>query len=140
MVLILDQLRFLSFGLEVGVCCWKFFVRGRWVMSLGMEHGFLSQKGSGVGRGVKEKNLNKNMTNNALDITVEIEKQSSMENTTVLGSFPPLSTWVTSSAGNAPGKSSYANVISEQFANTVYVFFLRKQVAYLVVANYVRNT
>ncbi|GKA26425.1 putative ribonuclease H-like domain-containing protein [Tanacetum coccineum] len=114
-----------------------------WVLSVGIERGFLSQKGSEVGKGVKEKNLNKNTMNNALgigvstesddtmnedtlvgvasavkngvtqsviDITVEMEKQSSLENTTVLGSFPPLSTLVTSSVGNAPSKSSYANV------------------------------
>ncbi|GJX31189.1 retrotransposon protein, putative, ty1-copia subclass [Tanacetum coccineum] len=105
-----------------------------------------SQKGSRVGRGVKEKNLYRNKTNSALgigvstksddtmnedtpigvesaikegvtpsvvDMTVEMEKQSSLENTTVLGSFPPLSTLVTSLAGNAPGKSSYANVTSK---------------------------
>nr|GEZ74102.1 hypothetical protein [Tanacetum cinerariifolium]GFA35458.1 hypothetical protein [Tanacetum cinerariifolium] len=30
--------------------------------------------------------------------------------------------------------------ISERFANTIYGFFLRKKVAYPVVANYVRNT
>ncbi|GKC26059.1 hypothetical protein Tco_1033353 [Tanacetum coccineum] len=30
--------------------------------------------------------------------------------------------------------------ISERFANTAYVFFLGKRVAYLVVANYLRNT
>nr|GEZ71722.1 zinc knuckle CX2CX4HX4C [Tanacetum cinerariifolium] len=123
----------------------------RWVMSLGMKHGFLSQKGSGVGRGVKEKNLNRNMTNNALvDITVEMEKQSSLDNTAILGSFPPLCTWVTSSAGNAPGKSLYANVICKPSGKKLnilnlstsraYVFFLRKRVAYPVVANNVRNT
>ncbi|GJU81962.1 retrovirus-related pol polyprotein from transposon TNT 1-94 [Tanacetum coccineum] len=77
------------------------------------------------------------------------------------------------SAGNAPGKSSYANItgkpsgkkvnvrtlftpggngidvvvpvdsilaISKRFANTTYGFFLRKNVAYPVVTNYVRNT
>ncbi|GKB23183.1 hypothetical protein Tco_0862584 [Tanacetum coccineum] len=112
-----------------------------------MERGFLSQKGSGVGRGVKEKNLNRNKMNNALgiyvstesddtmneetpvgvasvvkegvapyvvDMTVEMEKQRSLENTIVLlGSFPPLSMLVTSSAGNDLGKSSYANVTSK---------------------------
>ncbi|GJS30736.1 putative reverse transcriptase domain-containing protein [Tanacetum coccineum] len=100
-------------------------------------------------------------------------KLSSLDDTTVLGSFPPLSTSVTTTTGNAPGKSSYANVtgkpsgkklnirtlftpggngidvvvpvesiraISDHFANTTYGFFLGKQVAYPVVANYVRNT
>ncbi|GJX55141.1 beta-caryophyllene synthase [Tanacetum coccineum] len=140
-----------------------------------MERGFLSQKGSGVGRGVKEKNVNGNKTNNSLGIgvstesdntmnedtpvgvtsavqecvkpSVEKEKQGSLEDTTGLGSSPPLPTQVITSAGNAPSKSSYANVavesiraVSDRFANTVYGFFLRKRVAYPVVANYVRNT
>nr|GEV75965.1 hypothetical protein [Tanacetum cinerariifolium] len=88
-------------------------------------------------------------------------------------SFPPLSTSVTTTAGNALGKSSYANItgkpsgkkvnvrtlftpggngiyvvvpvdsicaISKRFANTAYGFFLRKKVAYRVIANYVSNT
>ncbi|GJS58566.1 hypothetical protein Tco_0653350 [Tanacetum coccineum] len=83
------------------------------------------------------------------------------------------SSMVTTTTGNTPGKSLYANVtgkpsgkklnfhtlftlggngidvvilvesicaISERFANTAYGFFLGKQVAYLVVAKYVRNT
>ncbi|GJR05506.1 retrotransposon protein, putative, ty1-copia subclass [Tanacetum coccineum] len=104
-----------------------------------MERAFLSQKGSKGGRGVKEKSINKNKMNIAgiglfttsddtlnevtpvsvvkevetpyvVNRTVEKEKLSSVEDTTVLGSFPPLSTPVTTSAGNAPGKSSYANV------------------------------
>ncbi|GJW00437.1 retrotransposon protein, putative, ty1-copia subclass [Tanacetum coccineum] len=41
---------------------------------------------------------------------VEMEKLSSLEDTTILGSFPLLSTPVTITAGNAPGKSSYDNV------------------------------
>ncbi|GJS55941.1 hypothetical protein Tco_0629303 [Tanacetum coccineum] len=104
-----------------------------------MERCFLSQKGSGGGRGVKEKNINKNKTNtigiglfttlngtlnevtpvsavkedetpSVVDMTVENEKLRSVEDTTVLGSFSPLSTPVTTSDGNASGKSSYANV------------------------------
>ncbi|GKB48520.1 hypothetical protein Tco_0899273, partial [Tanacetum coccineum] len=108
-----------------------------------MEHRFLSQKGSGEGKGVKEKNLNRNKINTSsgigmsteldvtlsedtpvgvasvvqecvtlsvVDLTVEMEIISSLEDTSALGSFPPLSTLVTTTAGNAPGKSSYANV------------------------------
>ncbi|GKF44318.1 cytokinin dehydrogenase 3-like protein, partial [Tanacetum coccineum] len=107
-----------------------------------------------------------------VDLMMEKDKLSSLEDTTVPESFPPLSTPVTT-AGNALGKSSYANItgkpsgkkvnvrtlftprgngidvvipvdyiraISERFANTAYGFFLGKKVAYLVVANYVRNT
>nr|GEZ06372.1 zinc knuckle CX2CX4HX4C [Tanacetum cinerariifolium] len=117
-----------------------------WCDSIGMEQGFLSHKGSGVGRGVKEKNLNWNKKNTSstigvstdsddtmnddtpvgvasgvtlsvVDMTVEMEKQNSLDDTTVSESFPP-----------------------ERFANTTYGFFLGKKVAYPVVANYVRNT
>ncbi|GKE16580.1 probable leucine-rich repeat receptor-like protein kinase, partial [Tanacetum coccineum] len=117
------------------------------VVGGGIERGFLSQKGSGVGRGVKEKSINKTKTNTVgiglfmtsdgnqnevtlvsaikevetlfvVDMTVEKEKLSSVEDTIVLGFFLPLSKPVTTSTGNAPGK----------------------RVAYPVVANYVRNT
>ncbi|GJZ22672.1 retrotransposon protein, putative, ty1-copia subclass [Tanacetum coccineum] len=46
-------------------------------------------------------------------MTVEMEKQYSLDDNTVLESFLPLSTPVTTTAGNAPGKSSYANVTSK---------------------------
>nr|GEW60909.1 hypothetical protein [Tanacetum cinerariifolium] len=45
-----------------------------------------------------------------VDMTVEMEKLSSLKDTTVLGSFSPLSTPVTTTTGKAPGKSSYDNV------------------------------
>ncbi|GJY67684.1 hypothetical protein Tco_0470666 [Tanacetum coccineum] len=50
------------------------------------------------------------VTPSVVDMTVEMEKISSLEDTIVLRSFPPLSTPVTTTAGNAPGKSSYSNV------------------------------
>nr|GEW05017.1 hypothetical protein [Tanacetum cinerariifolium] len=107
-----------------------------------MERGFLSQKRSRGGRGVKEKDLNwnKNNTSSGIgvsmdsddtinddtsigvasavqegatpyvdDMTVETKNQNSLEDSTVLESFPPLSMPVTTTADNAPGKSSYAN-------------------------------
>nr|GEW18660.1 hypothetical protein [Tanacetum cinerariifolium] len=113
------------------------------------------------------------VTPSMVDMTLEKEKRSSLEDTTVLESFPPFTTPVTTTAGNAPSKSSYANItgkpsgkkvnvhtlftpggngidvvvlvdsiraISKRFSNTAYGFFLGKKVAYLVVANYVRNT
>ncbi|GKB73364.1 hypothetical protein Tco_0934776 [Tanacetum coccineum] len=43
-----------------------------------MERGFLSQKGSGVGRGVKEKNVNRNKTNTSLGIGVSTESDDTM--------------------------------------------------------------
>ncbi|GJU24117.1 putative reverse transcriptase domain-containing protein [Tanacetum coccineum] len=168
-----------------------------------MERGFLSQKGSGGGRGVKEKRSNVSKIevvmegavpsitgesgNAAMEVespyvvekTVEKEKLSHtkkdklsfFDDIIVLEPFPPLSTPV-STAGNAPSNSSYANItgkpsrkkvnvhtlftpggngidvvvsadsirtICERLANTAYGFFLGKKVAYLVVANYVRN-
>nr|GFC07259.1 hypothetical protein [Tanacetum cinerariifolium] len=59
----------------------------------------------GVASAVKE-----GLASFVVDMTVEIEKLSSLKDTTVVGSFPPLSTLVTNSAGNALGKSSCANV------------------------------
>ncbi|GJZ34143.1 beta-caryophyllene synthase, partial [Tanacetum coccineum] len=119
-----------------------------------MEHGFLSQKGSGGGRGVKEKDLNKNKKNFAsgidvstdsedtlndvspigaafavregvtpyvVDMTVEMGKQNSLDDITVPGSFPPLSMPVSTTAGNAPGKSSYANITGKPSGKKVNV-------------------
>ncbi|GJS81791.1 putative ribonuclease H-like domain-containing protein [Tanacetum coccineum] len=140
-----------------------------------MERGFLSQKCSGGGgRGVKEKDLNRNKKNtfsgigvsmdskdtmyddtpigvvyavqegvtpSVVDMTVVMEKQNSLEDTTVLGSFPPLFTPGTTPAGNASGKSSYANVTSRPSGKKLnFRTFFTPGVAYLVVANYVRNT
>ncbi|GJZ81806.1 hypothetical protein Tco_0646800 [Tanacetum coccineum] len=50
------------------------------------------------------------VTPSVVDMTIEMEKQNSLEDTFVLEYFPPLSMPVTNTAGNAPGKSSYANV------------------------------
>ncbi|GJR38403.1 hypothetical protein Tco_1214087 [Tanacetum coccineum] len=75
-----------------------------------MEHGFLSKKGSGRGRGVKEKRANMADISLFTASDLEMKKLSSLEDTMVLGCFPPLSMHVTTTAGNAPGKSSYANV------------------------------
>ncbi|GJX84688.1 hypothetical protein Tco_0335462 [Tanacetum coccineum] len=48
-----------------------------------------------------------------VDEAVVSDKQSPLVNDTGLGSFLPLPTQETPSAGNAPGKSSYANVIGK---------------------------
>ncbi|GJV67020.1 hypothetical protein Tco_1482529 [Tanacetum coccineum] len=50
------------------------------------------------------------VTPSVVDMTGEMEKQNALDDNTVLESFPPLSKPVTTEAGNAPGKSSYANV------------------------------
>nr|GEX59382.1 hypothetical protein [Tanacetum cinerariifolium] len=55
-----------------------------------------------------------------VDLMIEKDKLSSLEDTIVLESFPPLSTPVTT-AGNAPGKSSYANITSKPSGKKVNV-------------------
>ncbi|GKE14273.1 hypothetical protein Tco_1421850, partial [Tanacetum coccineum] len=92
-----------------------------------MERGLLSQKRNGGRRGVKEKNVNASnlevvrdgVVPSVVDMTVEMEKLSSLEDTTLLGSSPPLSTSVITTAGKAPGKSSYANVIGKPIGKKV---------------------
>ncbi|GKF00477.1 hypothetical protein Tco_0023827, partial [Tanacetum coccineum] len=111
---------YLTYGLDVLI------IVG--LIGLSMERGFLSQKGSGVGRGVKEKQD--------------------------LGSYPtfykvhghsPTKVTPRNKEDNLRGvndglKTKSIRAISERFANTAYGFFLGKRVAYPVVANYVRNT
>ncbi|GJT49436.1 retrovirus-related pol polyprotein from transposon TNT 1-94 [Tanacetum coccineum] len=100
----------------------------------------------GVASAIKE-----GVTPYVVDMMVEMEKISSLEDIIVLESFPTLTMPVTTTAGNAPSKSSGNGInevvlvdsiraISERFANTAYGFFLGEKVAYPVVANYVRNT
>nr|GEU73429.1 hypothetical protein [Tanacetum cinerariifolium] len=149
-----------------------------------MERGFLSQKGSGDGRGVKEKNKDvvakDGISPSVSDELVVKEKQSSLVDTSIpmkchvvntpcVGPNPPPPTQEENApAGNALDTATckpsgkMVNVrtlytpmgngidvvvsvdsiraISERFANTTYGFFLGNKVAYLVVANYVRNT
>ncbi|GJS96385.1 copia protein [Tanacetum coccineum] len=124
----------------------------------------LNLSGSGVGRGVKKKCLNgsnlevakdgvvpslnvdsgntqvaitRQSSSGPSDMDVEKDKLYTLEDTTVLGSFPPLPTQVTNSAGNALGKSSYDNVTGKPSGEKLNI---RKRMAYPVVANYVRNT
>nr|GEV29407.1 hypothetical protein [Tanacetum cinerariifolium] len=126
-----------------------------------MERGFLSQKGSGGGRGVKEKNKDVvakcGVSPSVIDETVVKEKQIPLVDTNI-------PTVVKSSYANVTGKPSGKKLnihtlftpsgngidvvvpvesiraVSDRFANTVYGFFLGKRVAYPLVANYVRNT
>ncbi|GKA15353.1 cytokinin dehydrogenase 3-like protein [Tanacetum coccineum] len=86
-----------------------------------------------------------------VDMMVENEKISSLEDTTVLQIFPTLTMPVITTAGNAPGKSSYANITGKLIGKKVDVHTLLTpggnwidvvvpKVADPVVANYVRNT
>nr|GEU69950.1 hypothetical protein [Tanacetum cinerariifolium] len=103
----------------------------RLVRFVGMECGFLSQKGSG-GRGVKEKNANDSnieavKEKNLNDGSMMMEVQSPVvDHTNVVrtsgGSYPPLPTQRTTLVGNTPGKSSYANVIGESSKKAVKLY------------------
>nr|GEX33559.1 hypothetical protein [Tanacetum cinerariifolium] len=120
-----------------------------------MERGFLSKKGSGRGIGVKEKDLNGNKKNTSLGSFPPL----SMSDSTMAGNAPGKFSYA-----NITGKPSGKKVnvrtffspggngidvvilvdsiwaISERFANTAYGFFLKKKVAYPVVANYGRSS
>ncbi|GKD95709.1 hypothetical protein Tco_1379606, partial [Tanacetum coccineum] len=56
-----------------------------------------------------------------VDMTVEMGKQNYLDDTTIPGSFPPLSTPVSITASNAPGKSLYANMTSKPSGKKVNV-------------------
>nr|GEZ42421.1 hypothetical protein [Tanacetum cinerariifolium] len=61
------------------------------------------------------------VTPSVVDIWVEKEKISSLEDTTIPKSFSPLATSVTTTAGDAPGKSSYANITGKPSGKKVNV-------------------
>ncbi|GKC45112.1 cytokinin dehydrogenase 3-like protein, partial [Tanacetum coccineum] len=61
------------------------------------------------------------VTPSVVYMTVEMGKISSLDDTTVLKSFPPLSTLVTTTVGNTLGKSSYANITGKPNGNKVNV-------------------
>ncbi|GKB70335.1 hypothetical protein Tco_1208501 [Tanacetum coccineum] len=108
------------------------------VIAISMERVFLSLKGSEGGRGVKEKcggfvdvlakddNGVDEVTNTSSNVAMNTQSEilsghtinvDANVETTSLRSYPPLptmgSTLVATSAGNAPGKSSYANVVGK---------------------------
>ncbi|GKC12665.1 ribonuclease H-like domain, reverse transcriptase, RNA-dependent DNA polymerase, partial [Tanacetum coccineum] len=102
-----------------------------------IERGFLSQKGRGVGRGVKEKH-DTMVVESVEDVPpivepVATEVQSPlMDKTNAVntggGSYPPLPTKGNEVDVVVPVKSIRA--VSDRFANSAYGFFLGKQVAY----------
>ncbi|GJT50362.1 hypothetical protein Tco_0976519 [Tanacetum coccineum] len=127
---------------------------------VGIERGFLSQKGSGGGgRGVKEKQHG---------LSTVLGTRTGLVNECGYGGngdgnggdhssgnrgTPKPTANVAATATNSPivltspAPTSYAKLftesiraISEQFVNKAFGFFLGKREAYLVVANYVRNT
>ncbi|GJV64585.1 hypothetical protein Tco_1475413 [Tanacetum coccineum] len=65
--------------------------------------------------------IQEGVTPSVVDMMVEKEKICSLEETTVPESFPIVTTPVTSTAGNANGKSSYANIIGKPTGKKVNV-------------------
>nr|GEX68371.1 hypothetical protein [Tanacetum cinerariifolium] len=113
----------------VGVC-----YSLNWVLSVGMERDFLSQKDSGVGRGFKEKdasvsNIEAVKEKDLNDEPMAMEVQSPLVDQTYSmktggGSYPPLPTQGTNLTRNTPRKSSYVNVIGESSKKTVNIYTL----------------
>ncbi|GKB96747.1 hypothetical protein Tco_0982884 [Tanacetum coccineum] len=68
--------------------------------------------------------IQEGVTPSVVNMTVEMVMQNSLEDTTLLEYFPTLTTPVTSTAGNAPGKSSYANITGIPSARKVNVHTL----------------
>ncbi|GJY55767.1 zinc finger, CCHC-type containing protein [Tanacetum coccineum] len=130
---------------------------------IGMERGFLSSKRSVEGRGVKEKNgvtpsvkdgtgsvtesdgiaaATKVVSPYVVDETMNKEKQSYLVDITGLGSYSPLHTQETTTGGNTPSKSSYANVTgkpSETKVNFHTLFTPRSNgIDVVVLVDYIR--
>ncbi|GJW67651.1 putative ribonuclease H-like domain-containing protein [Tanacetum coccineum] len=114
--------------------CLKTCSYGTWFFKLKKEYGGRGVKGKDLNRNNKNTSLGigvsmdsedimnddtpigvasviqEGVTPSVINMTVEMEKQYSLDDNTILKSFPPLSTPVTTTTSNAPGKSSYANV------------------------------
>nr|GEV14077.1 hypothetical protein [Tanacetum cinerariifolium] len=77
------------------------------------------------------------VTPSVVDMMVEIGKHKSLDDTIFLEYFPPLFMHV-NTAGNTPGKSSYANITSKPSMKkvNVHTLFTPGEGAYPVVANY----
>ncbi|GKA00602.1 retrotransposon protein, putative, ty1-copia subclass [Tanacetum coccineum] len=71
--------------------------------------------------GVASVAVKEGVTPFVVDMMVEKEKINSLEDNTVPKSFPPLTTPVTTTAGNAPSISSYANITSKPSGKKVKV-------------------
>nr|GEW71644.1 hypothetical protein [Tanacetum cinerariifolium] len=118
--------------------------------------GFFNQKGSRGGRGVKEKSLNRNSTNNSSGIGVSTKSDDTMNEDTLVGVASVVKEGVTPSMVYLMMEKDKLSSLDD---NTVlkpflplstpvitdgnapaYGFFLGKKVAYPIVANYVRNT
>ncbi|GJU51097.1 hypothetical protein Tco_1220652 [Tanacetum coccineum] len=103
-----------------------------------MERGFLSKKGSGGERGVKEKNQNLLTVGNvpnSISFATKVKGNTSQK----IVNFRLLFTSAGKGVDILVPKES-VSVVNERLNTTVYGFFLGKRVSYLVVENYVKNT
>nr|GFA39978.1 hypothetical protein [Tanacetum cinerariifolium] len=89
------------------------------VVGGGMERRFLSLKGSGVGRGVKEKNLNRNKTNNTLGIGSTKSDDTMNEDTPVGVAFAVAYPIVANYVRNTWGKYE---IIRSRFSSSTGLF------------------
>ncbi|GJS70336.1 cytokinin dehydrogenase 3-like protein [Tanacetum coccineum] len=88
-----------------------------------MKRGFLSQKGSGRGRGVKEKDLNGNKKNTSSGIGVSTDSEDIMNDDSPTGVASAVREGVTHLWGNGVDVVVLVDsirAISERFANTAY--------------------
>ncbi|GJY89750.1 putative reverse transcriptase domain-containing protein [Tanacetum coccineum] len=86
-----------------------------------MKRGFLSQKGSGVGRGAKEKQVSNALNLEVVKDGVVPSITISYDNTQKDLNDDPVAMKGTTLAGNTPHKSSYANVIGESSKKVVNI-------------------
>nr|GEW06464.1 reverse transcriptase domain-containing protein [Tanacetum cinerariifolium] len=115
-----------------------------------MERTFVSQKGSGVGRGIKEKSLNMSKTNNGIGLSMASDgtrnKVGPVSDTATVmkGVTPSMIDMTVENDKLSSLESSYANITSKSSGKKMNVRTLftpgGKKVAYPVVVNYVRNT
>ncbi|GJX87761.1 hypothetical protein Tco_0339775 [Tanacetum coccineum] len=120
-----------------------------------MERGFLSQKGSGGGRGVKEKQSlmadkeksgdEPSANKDGVAPSVKVPSGTVLVHKRRIRLMPEgveFSHFIYSGGNKVDVVVLVESIraISAQFTNTAYGFFLGKRVAYPVVANYVRNT
>nr|GEU91897.1 ribonuclease H-like domain-containing protein [Tanacetum cinerariifolium] len=103
-------------------------VQHQWTKHIEIDIHFVHDKvAADMITGIKEKSLNMNKTNTGIGLSTAFDgprkedKLSSLEDTTVLESFPPSTTPVTTMASNAPGKSSYANITGKPSGKKVNV-------------------
>nr|GEU68544.1 hypothetical protein [Tanacetum cinerariifolium] len=72
------------------------------------------------------------VTLSVVDITGEVEKQNSLDDNTVLESFLPLSTLITTEAGSALGRSSYANITDKLSGKKLNIYAMLENCSWFI--------